>query len=93
MNPKLIIADEVSSNLDSTTKQQVMAILSERNHQENMAIILITHDLKLVRQWCKRIEVMKKGKIVDSLSKKQVLKGNTHHPLTRELLHAILEVK
>ncbi|MCE5251310.1 dipeptide/oligopeptide/nickel ABC transporter ATP-binding protein, partial [bacterium] len=93
MDPKLVIADEVSSGLDSSTKQQIMNILSRRNEENSMAILLISHDLRLVRQWCRRIEVMERGKIVESLMPDQTSGNNVHHPFTRELLDAILEIE
>ena len=92
MNPELIIADEVTSNLDSSTKQQVMNILYRRNRENNMAILLISHDLRLVRQWCQHIEVMEKSKIVETLMTEKATKDNAHHPFTKELLDAILEI-
>ena len=92
MNPKCIIADEVTSNLDSSTKQQVMNILSRRNRENNLAILLISHDLRLIRQWCNRIEVMEKGRIVETLTREKITKNNIHHPFTKELLNAILEI-
>ncbi len=93
MNPKLIIADEVTSNLDSTIKKQVMNILFRRNRDNNMAILFISHDLRLVRQWCQRIEVMEKGRIVESFNSEKAKKVDVHHPFTKELLDAILEIK
>lgn len=92
MNPKLIIADEVTSSLDSSTKQRIMEILSRRNRENNMALLFISHDISVVRKWCHRIEVMEKGSIIETLFTENDTKEKAHHPFTKELLDAILEI-
>ena len=91
-DPHLIIADEVTSSLDSSTKHQIMSILSRRNHQDNMSLLLISHDLRLVRQWCHRINVMEKGQIVETLDSNNISVDNVKHDFTRELFESLLEI-
>ena len=92
MDPSLIIADEVTSNLDSTTKQIIMSILLERNRRDNMAILFISHDLSLVKQWCRKIMIMSEGKIVETLVKDMIEKNEVHHPVTKKLLSSMMEI-
>jgi putative ABC transport system ATP-binding protein len=63
-NPKIILADEPTGNLDSKSGKDVMAFLNYLNKEENRTIVLVTHDLELAKK-AKRIIVIKDGKIVE----------------------------
>lgn len=63
LNPKFIIADEPVSALDVTIQAQIMRLFKEVNKKYGVAILFISHDLKVVYQLCDRIMVMKDGKI------------------------------
>ena len=62
-NPKIILADEPTGNLDSKSGKDVMAFLNYLNKKENRTIVLVTHDLELAKK-AERIIVIKDGKIV-----------------------------
>ena len=64
--PRVLIADEPSSALDVTTQAQVLSQLIQLGREEGTAILLITHDLGVVAQYCQRAMVMWKGKIVET---------------------------
>jgi ABC-type dipeptide/oligopeptide/nickel transport system ATPase component len=63
--PRLIIADEPTSALDVTTQAQVLAQLTSLAREKGIAILLITHDLGVVAQYCDRALVMEKGRIIE----------------------------
>ncbi|MDF2114512.1 ABC transporter ATP-binding protein [Roseiarcaceae bacterium H3SJ34-1] len=83
--PDLVLADEPTSALDVTTQQQILALLEELAREMNTAVILVTHDLGLVAQYCDRVSVMYAGQTVESFSHKRMLEG-VRHPYTRLLL-------
>jgi len=64
-SPKLLIADEPTTALDVTIQVQILALLDELQQEFNMAVLLITHDLNLVRRFADRVGVMQAGRIVE----------------------------
>jgi ABC-type dipeptide/oligopeptide/nickel transport system ATPase component len=63
--PRLLIADEATTALDVTTQSQVLTLLRERAAATGMSVLLITHDLGVVAQYCQRVAVMHDGMIVE----------------------------
>ena len=86
--PKLLIADEPTTALDVTIQAQILQLLKQLNENEQMNIILITHDLGVVASLAKRIEVMYGGLIMEEGTTEEIFEHPTH-PYTRALLHAI----
>ncbi|RPH66976.1 MAG: ABC transporter ATP-binding protein [Burkholderiales bacterium] len=64
-NPKLLIADEPTTALDVTIQRQIVALLDDLQRETGMSVLLITHDLPLVRAFADRVAVMKDGRIVE----------------------------
>ena len=64
-HPKLVIADEPTTALDVTIQKQIMELLKERKEKQNTSILLITHDLALVREVADRVVVMYGGRVVE----------------------------
>ncbi len=87
MDPELLIADEAVSALDVSVQAQVMRLLEEIQARLNLAILFITHDLRVAAQICDSVAVMQKGRIVEYGSA-GTLFGNPSHPYTRELFAA-----
>lgn len=87
-SPKLLIADEPTTALDVTIQAQILQLLKQLNENEQMNIILITHDLGVVASLAKRIEVMYGGLIMEEGTTEEIFEHPTH-PYTRALLHAI----
>ena len=75
-NPMLLIADEPTTGLDVTTQKVVMDLLAQIAAERGMATILITHDLGLAAQYCRRIVVMEKGRLVEEAAPERLF----HHP-------------
>ncbi|MEO0869397.1 MAG: ABC transporter ATP-binding protein, partial [Cyanobacteria bacterium J06642_11] len=72
-NPKLIVADEPTTSLDVTVSAQILDLLTRLCRERDMAMILISHDLALVGEYCDRIAVMYQGKLVELGPTQQVL--------------------
>ena len=87
-HPKVLIADEPTTALDVTIQAQILQLLKQLNENEQMNIILITHDLGVVASLAKRIEVMYGGLIMEEGTTEEIFEHPTH-PYTRALLHAI----
>lgn len=89
-NPKLLIADEPTTALDVTIQAQIIDLLLALQRKENMALILITHDLALVAESAHRIIVMYAGQVVEEGKAEQIFRSPLH-PYTQALLKALPE--
>ncbi len=87
LNPKLIVADEPTTSLDVTISAQILQELTRLCQERNMALLLISHDLAMVGEYCDRIAVMYEGKLVEEGKTQEVL-HSAQHPYTRSLLEA-----
>ncbi len=92
LNPKLIIADEPTTSLDVTVSAQILQELTRLCAEENMGLLLISHDLAMVAEYCDRIGVMYQGKMVETGLSKEVFQ-NPQHEYTRSLLKAALHIQ
>ncbi|MCA3554678.1 ABC transporter ATP-binding protein [Aestuariivirga sp.] len=86
-SPDLLIADEPTTALDVTVQAQILKLLKELQAELGMALLLITHDLGIVRNMAGNVVVMQRGKAVESGETKQVF-GNPQHAYTKMLLTA-----
>jgi microcin C transport system ATP-binding protein len=85
--PELLIADEPTTALDVTVQLKILDLLKELQARLGMALLLITHDLNLVRRIAHRVCVMQRGCIVEQASCDELFRA-PQHPYTRELLGA-----
>ncbi|HEV7372554.1 ABC transporter ATP-binding protein [Arenibaculum sp.] len=88
LDPKLIIADEPVSALDVSVQRQVLDLLDDIRRRLGLAMLFITHDLRIAAQVCDTIAVMQKGRVVEMNTAREVFQ-NPQHPYTRTLLEAI----
>jgi len=86
-NPKLLIADEPTTALDVTIRLQILELLEQLRAEAGMALLLITHDLNLVRRFADRVAVMEKGVLVEQGTTGQVI-GRPQHPYTQKLVNS-----
>ena len=86
-NPKLLIADEPTTALDVTIRLQILELLERLRAEARMALLLITHDLNLVRRFADRVAVMEKGVLVEQGTTAQVI-GRPQHPYTQKLVNS-----
>ncbi|NJM97227.1 MAG: ABC transporter ATP-binding protein [Phormidesmis sp. RL_2_1] len=87
LNPKLIVADEPTTSLDVTVSAQILEQLTALCSERNMGLIMISHDLALVGEYCDRIAVMHQGKLVE-IGPTQDVFYTPQHPYTQSLLAA-----
>jgi len=83
--PRLLLADEPTTALDVSLRVQILELLSSLQKRNGMAVLLITHDLNLVRHFADRIAVMENGLIVEQGNVAEVF-ANPQHPYTRKLM-------
>jgi microcin C transport system ATP-binding protein len=83
--PRLLLADEPTTALDVTLRQQILDLLGDLQKSHQMAVLLITHDLNMVRKFADRIAVMENGHIVEHGSVAEVF-ANPQHAYTQKLL-------
>jgi peptide/nickel transport system permease protein len=86
--PALIIADEPTTALDVTVQQQVLDLLAAIREADDVALILISHDVTVVGEVCDRVLVMYAGRIVEDLPASELATG-ARHPYTRALVAAV----
>jgi len=88
LGPKLVIADEPTTGLDVTVQRQILDLIRDLLEREHSAMLLVTHDLGVVAQYCQRVIVMYAGKVVETGPVKKVFKTPAHS-YTKALLGAI----
>ena len=86
-NPKLLIADEPTTALDVTVQQQILNLLKRLQQQMNMAILLISHDLNVVRHMADEITVLRHGQLIEQQATAKLF-TQPQQPYTRQLLQA-----
>ena len=87
-SPKLLIADEPTTALDVSIQQEILKLLLRLKEEENLTIIFITHDFRVVKEIADYVAVMYAGKIVEKRSKQNIF-GNPLHPYTIGLLNSL----
>ncbi len=87
MEPEILIADEAVSALDVSVQKQVLALLDDVQKRFDLAILFITHDLRVAAQICDRLVVMEKGLVVEQGRTADVFAAPAH-PYTRSLIEA-----
>jgi peptide/nickel transport system ATP-binding protein len=90
--PALILADEPTTNLDVTIQDQILHLLEDLRHEQEMAMILVSHDLGVVSQAADRVAVMYAGHIVEEASTRDLF-DHTHHPYTTGLIGALPSIR
>ena len=87
-HPRLLLADEPTTALDVTIQAQILDLISDLKQKNDMAVILITHDLGVIAQAAQKVAVMYAGKIMESASV-ETLFANPLHPYTQGLLESV----
>ncbi|MCF1502389.1 ABC transporter ATP-binding protein [Afifella sp. H1R] len=87
--PSLLICDEPTTALDVTIQAQIMELIDNLRHELGTAVLLITHDLGLVAQYCSRVYVMYAGQVVEDAKVREIFQ-HPRHPYTQALLQSSL---
>jgi oligopeptide/dipeptide ABC transporter ATP-binding protein len=90
--PRIIIADEPTTNLDVTIQLQYLNLLKELQRASGVALIFVTHNLGIVAKMCDKVAVMYAGRIVEMGSTRQIF-DTPSHPYTQALLHCLPSVE
>lgn len=85
--PSLLIADEPTTALDVTIRRQILDLLDQLRRETGMAILIITHDLNLVRRFADRVAVMERGVLVEQGTTAAVM-NDPQHAYTRKLINS-----
>lgn len=88
-NPDILLCDEATSALDPETTDEILALLKKINQQLNITIVMITHEMEVVKSICDEVAVMEKGRIVEQ-NKVFELFTNPVHPTTKRFVHSVL---
>jgi len=86
--PKLLLADEPTTALDVTIQAEILQLLKRLNKEHGMAILLISHDLHVVRKLCTRVLVMQRGKLVEDRPVEEIF-SDPRDEYTKQLIAAI----
>ncbi len=86
-DPDLLIADEPTTALDVTVQAQILALIKELQERLGMALLLITHDLGIVRSMAERVYVMEQGRVVEEGPTSEIFQ-RPQHPYTQKLIDA-----
>lgn len=92
LDPKTIVADEPTTSLDVTVSAQILEELTRLCNERDVALLLISHDLAMVGEYCDRIGVMHRGSLVE-LDEAQKVLYQPQHAYTQSLLEAALHVR
>ncbi len=85
--PRLLIADEPSSALDTESEEKILSLLAKMNREYKMSVLIISHDLSIIRRFCSRYIVMYAGRIVEEGASSDF--SSALHPYTNALVNAI----
>ena len=88
IEPSLLLLDEPTTALDVTIQAQILSLLKKLNRETGMSMLLISHNLNIMRRLCSRVAVMQRGLLVETGRTENVYE-NPQHPYTRQLIDAI----
>ncbi len=86
--PRLLIADEPTTGLDVTIQDQVLKLLTELSEELGVSVLMITHDLGVVAEFCDRVQVMYAGRIVERAHVRPLF-ASPQHPYTKGLINSV----
>lgn len=84
-DPKILISDEATSALDPKTTKQILALLQELNRRLGLTIVMITHEMQIVKDICHHVAVMQQGTLIEEGSVLDIF-SNPREPLTQEFI-------
>lgn len=91
-NPKVLLCDEATSALDPATTRSILLLLKDINRRFNITILLITHQMEVVKSICDEVAVISEGKLIEQGSVGELF-SNAQHPLTKAFIASSLQVE
>jgi ABC-type oligopeptide transport system ATPase subunit len=88
MRPSLVVCDEATSALDVSVQAQMLELLQELQREFRLTYLFVAHNLEVVRGFCDRVAVMRRGRIVELAATERIFNA-PQHPYTRLLLSAV----
>ena len=92
VRPRVLIADEITTSLDSNLKYEILDLLILLINESKTSVLLISHDLDLVRRYCNRVSIIKKGCIIET-NKTKSLFENPKHSHTKKIIESHFSTK
>ena len=86
--PRLLVCDEPVSALDVSTQRQIVSLLAELKREQSLSLLLVSHNLAVVRRLCERVLVLYLGRMME-IAPAAILESHPRHPYSRELLAAL----
>lgn len=90
--PKVLLCDEPTSALDPVTTQSILALLRDINRKLGLTIVIITHEMEVVKDFCQQVAIMQSGRIIEEGAVYDIF-SNPLQPLTKEFIQNTLEFK
>lgn len=90
MDPEILLADEITTALDVTTQEEVMAVIADLRRERGLSLLFITHDLALAGAVCDRVVVMQHGRTIETLAAAG-MRESARETYTRQLMSAALD--
>lgn len=87
-NPSVLLSDEATSALDPKTTQSILALLKKINKELGLTIIMITHQMEVIKQLANKVAVMDQGKIIEAGTLEEIFVHSTH-PVTQEFIRQV----
>ncbi|WP_414054816.1 methionine ABC transporter ATP-binding protein [Macrococcus equi] len=88
-NPDILLCDEATSALDPETTDEILKLLKDINEKLNITIVIITHEMEVVKSICDEVAVMEKGRVVEQNNVFDLF-TSPKHPVTRRFVHSVL---
>lgn len=91
-NPKVLLCDEATSALDPTTTKSILNLLKKINRELNITIVLITHEMDVVKEICNRMAIMQDGKVIEEGAVYDIF-ANPQAELTKEFIESVVSLE
>jgi len=92
LNPRLVVADEPTTGLDLTIQRQILDLIRDLAETEGRSMLLVTHDVGVVAQYCSRVLVMYAGQLVEAAHTEELVR-NPRHPYAAGLLGSTVSLE
>ncbi len=89
-HPKILLCDEATSALDPQTTKSVLALLKKINKEQNITIVMVTHEMDVIESICDYVAVMEQGKVIETGSTLEIF-SQPQHPTTKNFIQTVLQ--